>query len=510
MTDQQRYDALGASGSPFMQTPNLDALAAGGAQFSRYFVNAPVCVVSRCTLFTGRYPHAHRSRENHTLLEYGREMHLFRVLRQEGYALGYSGKNHLLEQPELQANFDYVNSDARDDAALQAWYRAYKADLAAAGKPEVWRAGTFHDFPDEATRTGRTAAGGIGFLRDRPKDRPFCLCVSFSDPHVPHLAPRRFEALYPEEEIELLPWREGELAEKANRFGIKWRAQKSDRADDAGKRHYLAVYRAMVSYVDEKVGELMAELRAQGEEENTLVVFTSDHGDFNFEHNLYKKDLVLLDSLLHVPLVLSWPGRLRPMRVDAMAEEVDVLPTLLELLGVDPPFGIQGRSLAPLLHGRSNAHKSAVFAEICPPWLYNRFETYEDFEAHWGSWEETPMNVPGDFNKSIRTATHRYTWYGTGEEELYDHRTDPHELKSLAGDPAYAGTLRELKMQLFEWVVRSEDPLDPLSIRQNQLRYSAWHGGEPLPGAKAGPYWLEERFTPNPVELWSPDKSPTS
>lgn len=494
MTDQQRYDALGANGNPQMHTPNMDALARSGANLHRFFTNSPVCVPSRCNLFTGRYPHSHRIRENHSVLEYGREMHLFRILKHAGYAIGYSGKNHLLEKEET-VNFDFWEGDLKDDPVVAEWYANYRQALAAQGKPEIWRAGVFHDFPDEMTRTGKTAEAGLRFLRERDPSKPFALCVSFSDPHVPHLAPRRFAPLYPPEKLNLHPWREGELAVKPRRYHIKWRAQKADRADDAGRRNYMAVYCSMISFVDEKIGALLAELDAQGIAEDTIVVFTADHGDFCFEHNMCKKDLVLLDSLLHVPCLLRWPGHIRPQDVrDPMIEQVDVLPTILDLLDVKTPFGVQGRSFAPCLSGRRAEHKDALFGEVCPPWIYNPFADYDAMENHHGSWEKTPFNVIGDFTKSIRERDLRYTWYATGEEELYNHRTDPHELHNLASDPAYAAEKARLKLRLLEWAVRSEDPLDPLSVRQLQAEYSDWKGGEPLPGIRLGPGWLDQRF----------------
>jgi arylsulfatase len=501
MTDQQRFDALGANGNRIIQTPNLGALARRSVNVQGFYTQSPVCVPSRCNLFTGRYPHAHRIRENHNLLEAGREIHLFRVLKKAGYRLGYTGKNHLLEREEF-ANFDFVNDDPHDDPALRDWHQKHRDAQRAQGQPEIWRAGAFHDFPDETTRTWRTALPAVEFLKQQSKDQPFCLCVSFSDPHVPHLAPRRFEKLYPLDKLQLHPWREGELTEKARRFHIKWRAQKSDTADEAGRRHYMAVYYAMISFVDEMIGRILAALEQTGAADNTLIVFTSDHGDFCFEHNMAKKDLVLLESLLHVPCLMSLPGKLEPRVVaDTLMEQVDVMPTILDVLGVPVPFGVQGRSLLPYLRGEKRDHRDAVYAEICPPWLYNRFATYEEFEAHHGSWEKTPMNVPGDFNKCIRTRDYRYVWYGTGEEELYDLRRDPHEQHNVAGKPGYASIKTELKLRLLEWNALTEDPLDPLSIRQLQTEYAGWQTGHVSPGTLHGPGWLAERFTPNPREL---------
>ena len=506
MTDQQRFDTLGANGNSVIQTPNLDRLAASGVNMQRFYTNSPVCVPSRCNLFTGRYPHAHRVRENHNLLECGREMHLFRVLKKAGYSLGYVGKNHLLQREEFE-NFDFT--DLQDEFGqepgqkrLADYYRDHREKLRAEGKPEIWRAGSFHDLPLECTRTHRTAQGALRFLRERPADSPFCLCASFSDPHVPHLAPRELEALYPLDKLELYPMREGELDEKARRFHIKWRGQKADTADDTGRRHYMAVYYAMITFVDRMIGTLMDELEAQGLEENTIVVFTSDHGDFCFEHNMCKKDLVLLESLLHVPFLLRWPGRVEPRVVnDTFMEQVDVLPTLLELMGVDVPCGVQGRSLLPYLRGEADRHREAVYGEVCPPWLYNRFETYEDFEAHHGGWAETPMNVPGDFTKAVRTEAFSYMWYGTGEEELYDLAKDPHEQYNVAASPEYAEARTAMKLRLLEWHALTEDPMDPLCNRQLQEQYKPWKGALSIPGGLHGPGWLEERFAPNPRVL---------
>jgi hypothetical protein len=144
-----------------------------------------------------------------------------------------------------------------------------------------------------------------------------------------------------------------------------------------------------------------------------------------------------------------------------------------------------------------------VYAEICPPWLYNPFPDYESFVEYWKAEgrEHAPFNVPGDYNKSIRTADFRYTWYGDGGEELYDHRTDPHEWHNVVDDPAYADAKAQLKLRLLEWNALSEDPLDPLSIRQLQEKYADWIGAHVNPGAMAGPYWMDYRYTPNPREL---------
>lgn len=506
MTDQQRFDTLAANGYAAMHTPVLDTLASSGANLQSYYTNCPVCVPSRVTLFTGRYPHSHGIRENYTLPEAGREIHLFRILRQAGYALGYSGKNHLLTAAE-QANFELFD-DEKTPAELDL-ARRHRAALDAPDRrpprrSEVWRDGWVHDGPPEATRTWRTAERALGFLRRQSASQPFALCVSFADPHVPHLALREYYEKYPLDSIDLPPFNEQELAGKARRWAIKYGAFNAAAATDDDKRRYVAIYRAMISWVDTQVGRLLATLEAQGLRENTLVVFTSDHGDFNFEHGLAKKDLVLVDSLLHVPCLFSFPGRIpADRRPKAMVEQVDVLPTLLDLLGIETPIGVQGRSAAALIRGEINCHKDAVFGEVCPPYLYNKYLTFEAFAADHGGRGNTPFNVPGDFTKSIREREWRYIWYGTGEEELYDHRHDPREQRNVAADPAFAAEKARLKLRLLEWNALTEDPLDPNLQGDLQAQYANWTPRTPGSESSYSPPWKETiRFRHLAKPIW--------
>ncbi len=486
MTDQQRYDAVGANGNRVIRTPNLDRIAADGLNVQSYFTQCPVCVPSRCTLFTGRYPHSHRVRENHTRLEPNRDIHLFRVLKEAGYRLGYVGKNHLLREADFE-KFDYTDVWGYDHQMSEAEEECHQF-ARSRGKPMrevgVWAGATFHDFPPEATRPHVKTSSAIEFLERQDGEEPFCLALSFSDPHAPHIALRKYEEVYPPERMELHPTREGELEEKARRFVIKQRASGADKAAEADRRRFMAVYYSMISWVDENIGRVLNRLEELGLAENTIVVFTSDHGEFCFEHGMCKKDLVLLDALLRVPFLVRWPGRLEPRAVsETLVEEVDVLPTLLDWMGLAVPEGVQGRSLVPYLRGEVGSHREEVHAEICPPWLTNPYADYETFMAEWEEHHEepehllgwsAPFNVPGDFTKMIRDERYKYVWYVTGEEELYDLEADPEEWHNLAGEPEHEELRREMKMRLLEWNALTEDPLDPRAVRRLQGEYSAW------------------------------------
>jgi arylsulfatase A-like enzyme len=479
MCDQMRADALGCV-SPWMHTPNLDALAGGGVRLSHLFAQSPVCVPSRCNMVTGRYPHAHRCRENHARLGPG-EPHLFRALKAAGYRTGLVGKNHMFDPRDL-APLDIDGSAVGEKAGLPADWEAHLKQI---GRDMVvrgaWAGARFHDLPEEFSSTHRIGAAGLEALdRLAAGPDPFFLWVSFHDPHAPHTAPRRFEALYPPESVPLPdgalgPTAGTELARgKPRRQAVKRDAQKMPDAAEDDLRRYVAVYSAMVSYVDEWVGRLLDRLDELGRREDTLVLFVSDHGDFRGEHAMVKKDLVLYDSLLRVPGVLRLPGGLPAGAVhDGLCETVDLYPTLCDLLDVSVPHGVQGRSLAPVLRGTAEDEREAVYAEVCPPNFRNPYPDSAAFLAEWERAQTTeghplrwtaPFNVPGDFVKCVRTRDRKYVWYpNSGEEELYDLTTDPGETANLAADPRRAGEKADLRARLLEWAVRTEDPRDPLN-----------------------------------------------
>lgn len=482
LTDQQRFDAMSAHGG-IACTPHLDAVAAQGVDLRRHYAQSPVCVPSRSTLFTGRHPQAHGVMENFARINES-EVHLFKVLKAAGYWLAYHGKNHLLPDAEMAANFDHFTDPEFDEFGdpLRAPYVALEREslrrLATHGS---FASAAFHDFPDEITTTGVIARQAKESLASAPVDRPWCLVASFYDPHVPHLAPRRFAARHPPEAMPLPPLPAGDpFAGKPDRLRIKYHAQGSDRATDEDRRNYLAVYASMVDFVDEQLGGVLAALRDRSDAGRTMVVFTSDHGDFAWHHGLCKKDLVLYEDLLHVPAVIAWPGTIQPARVDqTFTQHSDLMPTLLDLAGLDRPAGCQGRSFAALLKGEAREHRAATYAEICFPWMRNPYPDYKAFRAAWdqhppGRPPGASYNVPGDHSKSVRTADWSYLWYGDGFEELYDLRTDPDEWTNLAGDAAHAATLAALRQQLRAEEEEGIDRRSRAAIAAESARYPGW------------------------------------
>lgn len=501
MADQLRYDAMGAHGNPDIITPNLDKLAGESCDFGRYFTNAPVCVPSRCTLLTGKYLHSHGIRENHTVLENGREIHLFRALKQVGYAISYSGKNHVLMEDEFR-NFDKVIlEEQRNFSDIEQQCHDYQKGIEKQVGSYGYQCARFHEFGKEATSAWKYTTHGLEFMEELSrKEQPFCTFISLVEPHYPHVAPKEIWDLYDPDRLKVPDVVEGELERKASRYKIKQQAQHAEQASLVEKQNYLRAYYSLVTLVDMQIGRVVEKLEALGIRENTLLVVTSDHGDFNFQHNMYKKDLVLTDCLLHVPFILNWKKTIQPAFVrEALVEQVDVLPTLLALLGQDCPRGVQGTSVATLVrsdHASDGIHKDAVFAEVNPPWLFNRFGSYEEMKVFWKQRGvmDPPFNVPGDYTKSIRTRDCRYIWYGNGEEELYDLIADPGETRNLATSEHMQSKKLELKVRLLEWNARTENPLDPALVWQLGQKYDRWQGATGGNEAQHLPYWTDEKY----------------
>lgn len=484
MTDQQRFDALSCHGG-WIRTPHLDRLASEGVDLHGHYAQAPVCVPSRCTLFTGRYPHAHGVLENDARLA-SREIHLFKVLRQQGYEISYAGKNHLLEREEFEANLDRFDDFAGEGFAPSRTQLEYdfceRESIGRLASVGSYASAEFHDFPDEVTHTGRVANRALGFLDVSPIDRPWCVVASFSDPHVPHLAPRRFEGMYPTDSIELPEWDPSELDSKHPRVRVKRGAQGADRASDDEKRFYLSVYGAMCSFVDEQIGRLVAAARKRPDSERTLIVFVSDHGDFGWRHGLCKKDLLLYDDLLHVPAIFHFPARLPAAKIEkTLSEHADVMPTLLDLAGIEIPLGCQGKSIVPVATGLAVEHRDQVHAEICYPWMRSGFETAEAFRSAWTQAREdglplgrsAPYNVPGDHARCVRSADWKYIWYGDGFEELYDLAQDPSESRNLATTAACGDVLQRMRDRLREWA-QAADPRSPAIEAAQREAFGRW------------------------------------
>jgi len=431
MSDDQRQDAMGAYGNRILKTPNMDRLAAEGVRFELAFVTNSLCAPSRASILTGLYSHAHGVTTNGAGPAFASQpgipdtLPTFpALLRRAGYFTALVGKWHLRSWP---SGFDqwviFPGQGAYQDP-----------EMIANGVPLKMRGHADDVAGDQA----------LTVLRDRPRDRPFCLLYHFKSPHwawmpaarhehafedVPIPVPRTFEDKL-EGRPEALRQAEMTIADMTDfrERGVPESLPREERKRknlEALVRNY---YRVLLS-VDENLGRVLDLLDKEGLARNTVVIYTSDNGHFLGEHGLYDKRLMYEPSI-RVPMIVRFPARAKAGLVDRshMVLNVDMAPTLLELAAVPAAGGFHGHSVVPLLEGRD------------PPWR----------DAFLYEYYEYPADLCVRKNRGVRTTTHKLIhFYEQPEEwELYDLVSDPDEMVNLASRRDQAPRVRELKAKL--------------------------------------------------------------
>ncbi len=427
--DQLRADCLGCYGNPVIRTPAMDKLASQGAMFLNDFVQTPQCVPSRASLHTGRYPHVTRTPTNSYVLPES-EQTLARVLGSLACKTAVAG-----ELPFAPRS--YLGGFAQAFPARSGWNRE-KLSPEQARRMEKYQQLSKQQFqaapapwPEELDETATTAREACRFLREN-RGGTFFLHVSFRRPHHPFDPPAPFDKMYLGANFPKSHKRDGEMENKppsqqqALRNSVGFDLMKMTPAD---LERVKAYYYGMISENDKYIGTIMEELKGLGLEGNTVVVCTADHGEMLGDHGLLFKGGYMYDEVLHVPLIIRAPGRLPAgARVRSLVEEIDVFPTVMDLLGMESPPGVQGKSLAPLGANPGKSHKEAVFAE---------FPTI----------------------KMVRTEGWKLVHYPKARYgEFYDLKNDPEELYNLYDDPKHLRTRNELTALLADWLINSQDP----------------------------------------------------
>ncbi|MFO7897498.1 MAG: sulfatase-like hydrolase/transferase [Planctomycetota bacterium] len=431
LTDQQRWDTLGAV-SPYARTPNLDRLAEEGVLFENAFCNNPVCMPSRQSMLSGRYPSVVGCSTNGVEMDPDVEC-IHNILGLYGYHTANLGKLHFKNhsnrdhrEPHPSYGFDeLVLSDepgCYDDAYIK-WVEAKdpsQVENCRCSTPPAWDGppvekhprGTHEPYlfegPEELTHTAFVAEETAACIRRRAGRGPFFAIAGFYAPHCPVNPPERFVEMVDPSAIPLPAMNEDER----DRYGL---------SDDEW-REVRAHYHALVSHVDDQAGRILDALDETGERENTVLVFTSDHGDHLGDHGTVAKGPPGYDSCVHVPLIVAGAGVEPGRRRRELIELVDVAPTLLDLCGVQPPPFFQGRSFRPLLEGTEYTERPSVFIEHKSP-----------FRSSW---------------KTVRTHNFKYCVSAAKEELLFDLREDPHELTNLAAEPDAQPALGAMRGEL--------------------------------------------------------------
>lgn len=473
MCDQLKATALSIYGNTICETPSLERLASQGVAFQNAITPHPLCVPARTGIMASRYPHQLGTRRNETLMPEG-VTHAFSVWKSAGYTTGLIGKNHCFDRVEdidlLDVRCELGHRGLQNRAPLKGmeWSRpeaniraaeAVRADMPRQS-PHISYAVT--DFPSEDYGTSVITTTTEKYLEDHAAANngaerpPFALWVSFPDPHEPYEAPRRYADMFPPESVDLPPWRCNEFDESAperNRVLHQILGLSNESEEDI--RRSISIYYAMTRFVDDGIGRILDALERTGLRDDTIVVFTADHGDFMGEHDMIVKGGVFYDCLVRVPLIISWPGHVTEnLRDSSMVSTIDIVPTLFQLQGIDPPAEFYGDLLPTVTDAEP---RDAAFSEYGSGGPMFTMADLEWMPEPYGydtliaslQWRE----AEGD-RRMVRTKRWKYIHdplAGVGEDELYDLVSDPAELTNVAANPDNVATVAEMRERLEAW-----------------------------------------------------------
>ena len=480
MCDQLRWDHLSCAGHPFLRTPNIDALAARGVRFGEAFVQSGICGPSRMSFYTGRYVSTHGATHNRVPLSVG-EVTLGWHLRESGRMLALAGKTHVLPdargmrrlqldgQDDLAAllregYFSVVDRHdghhAEPASAYAHWLRGKGYDSADPWTDFVigvedeqgrtlsgWKmrhAGLPARVREEHSETAYTTDVALDFMR-RQGDAPWVLHLSYVKPHWPYIAPAPYHAMFtPEQCLQVSRHRE-ERTDAAHPVFRAFQDEEVSRSfqDDACIRTVRPAYQGLIRQVDDHLGRVWDEMERLGRWRDTLVVFTSDHGDYLGDHWLGEKEL-FHDCIQRVPFVLYDPSPAadgtRGTADSRLVEAIDTVPTILDALGLDPaPHLIEGRSLLPALRGGAGGEwRDAAFSEL--DWTMR------------GARRRLGHPAAQHHAWMVRTARWKYVHWTSGyRPQLFDLQADPEEFHDLGADAAHESTRRALRERLLHW-----------------------------------------------------------
>lgn len=400
VADEWRAQAMPSASDPDLIAPNLARLAREGVDFRRAYTSYPVCCPSRAAMLTGKFPHAAGVTRNHTQLPLT-EKTISAELKRAGYRTGYIGKWHLdgRESPGFvprarRRGFDYW---AAYNVAHKHYDTVYFRDT-----PEPIRANGFEsDYQTDLA---------IEFIRQK-STQPFFLYLSWVAPHAPFTPPAR-HAIYDPRKIRLRP--------------------NVPESSEAEARENAAGYYGLCTAVDENLGRLLAELDAQGITEQSIVVFTSDHGYTMGSHGLDAID-VPYEEGSGIPLVIRFPHRLKARtEPSALVSNVDYAPTLLSLCGVEPPAGMQGADHSGWLTGGRGSQPASIYAE-------------------------GELGTPAEWRMVVSRLDKLVVDFKLTPTHLYDLGEDPYELRNLSTDPSMRGKRDEMLALLRRWMSQTSD-----------------------------------------------------
>lgn len=526
MCDQLRHDYLGCTGHPHIQTPVIDKLSGEGVSFEHAYAQSTICGPSRMSAYTGRYVRSHGSSTNESPLRVG-EPTLGDHLREEGVEAVLIGKTHMVPDAAglarlgvdtesligvraSECGFDpfvrddglHPDADNRDpDYFDYLRSHGYEAD----NPWETW-ANSAQDIegnivsgwlmrharkparvPAHLNETAFITDRTLDFMRSREGSTPWVAHVSYIKPHWPYIAPAPYHSMYGPEHV--LPANRAET--ERNHPHPIMRSFQEERFSTAFARNdvretVIPTYMGLISQIDDEIGRLIAELKETGQYDNTIIIFSSDHGDYLGDHWLGEKQM-FHDPSVRIPLIIRDPrpeaDATRGTTSPALVELIDIAPTLLDLYGGAPRDHIfEGHSLRPLLEGQSipELWRSVTISEY----------DYRDDKAY-----RDQARLPAH-PKMIMAANHdwKLLHFEDADPILFDRRSDPNEITDVSGLPDCKQALATMYDHLFAWARRSKsDICRPLADSPELAEHMKHYDVFATTGYPIG-YWSEEEL----------------
>ena len=467
LTDQQRRDSLAAYGNDWIEAPNIDGLARRSIVFDNAYVTQPVCTPSRASIMTGMYPQStglisngiHLREDTPTIAE----------MVSDDYLCAHYGKWHLgndlipqhgfeewrsIEDWHLDAGTSTKKEHRFLESDYNAWLRAHGVEPPSGESYETW-------FPTAGLSAELTQAGYLGgkasrFIREHGesphRDRPFMLFTSFFEPHPPYTGP--LNGLYDPASLPVGPAfiQHPESGSLVNRLraehylsgGLNPLAVKGgdihDTTTEEGWRKLRAQYFANVTLVDRNVGRILSALEESGEADNTIIVFTSEHGEMAGDHGMLEKRS-MYEEATRVPLFIHVPWLAEgTRRIDGSVSLIDLVPTLLDLTGDPVPGHIEGSSFVPVLRGDESLEDNDVFIQ---------WNGYGD--RNLGNLAINRM-VSAPWRSVVTGDRWKLNLSHADQSELYNLNIDPHEMRNLFDDPAHRDRIRDMTARIRIWM----------------------------------------------------------
>ncbi len=475
MSDQQRADFFAHEGFPLDTMPFLEQIAQQGCRFERAYTPEPICVPARVGILTGRYPKATGVMANLRKPEPCYVTDLPEFLNALGYETALFGKNHShrsTDNMDVWREYSHTSGpkDTAQDVAFDEWMQ----------QVHHWVATEPNPFPVEAQYPTRIVSDFTGWLETREADRPYFAWVSFPEPHSPYQVPEPYFSMFPLEQIPVPEVGKAALEHK----NYQWRHQYETiqsfhpELDDVWPR-YLANYCGMLRLIDDQLQRLFNVLGERGNLENTIVVYVSDHGEFCGDYGLYRKGLALPECSIRIPMILWGPGVVSATRKECYVSSVDIYPTICEFLGQPIPFGVQGRSLLPILQGEEYSRDEfrSIYSEVGIGGVAVTEDQADSPEFKAGEGECVIVDGQGVTNfdgqrvnqfgrrRAVVKDDYKFIYDQDLPPELYYLATDPLELQNLAQNPKHRDKLYEMMEELLWWSVRLDDNMKMRDFR---------------------------------------------